>query len=1060
MKKILFLVLFIPVLASAQVYTEALIPFSLDTDNDGVINVIDLDDDNDLALDHLDFKPLLSGQTGPNTSTITIATHADAGLRGNSPNTNYGTDVIAQTRNSQRSLIVKFAIPANLDLNSVTLTLFTKTENDPLDVYFLPNSNWIESGAMGVTAANVNLMGQQFLGKTLAPNAGAYQFQVPTHLITVAGGEFTLLIHDLLDPTGAGTIEELYTRETATKAATLDLVVNEVQATKLVIDQSFGTTLYKDDAPFNIGFKLIQAPSDTVYVPFALSHPLIAGFVAHEVLVFTPINWNVSQILAINALNPGQFDVLIRPLHSNDAFFNGHNENDLSDYKIDATKIINLSTYSIAAGATLSVGLSAISAVGSLSFDFLIVQGPSGLNVVESTGQLSFTPFSNQVGTHPVTIEVRDDAGNSSQFQTTITVTSSVLPDPDGLIVDLKAPTDPMADGSVLHPYNNIATAVSAASATGIDVLIRGVEYMLDAIVVINAVAPSTNPVVIKPVPGDHVKLNFNLSNAFQLAVGSRYIEIEGLEIDGGTDEVDFWCIVAQAFWGDPSIPRGGGIAINIDGQFIKIRNNYIHHTYQKAVELRSARYAVVEGNIIHSTATTSLSGGHGIMRQQKGDEFFDDDLPGVYRWDIHGNLIFNVEQRIYSWVQSKGFIEMVLDEGKPILIDDPKDTDMMQEAMSARIKNNIVAFGSIDHIRLKSTPNLEVSNNSVFSFSPKADGITTKSGDTNTPKFTAFVASNNAVQTNSGTFSIDLTTAIQEAIDEPGDPSISGNIASNATIIKPIGYPGITLNATNQLFIDAPNGNFRLNPTLGLPASLGADIAQITALEARAQTYGVAIKWDGWVNDELTLSQTILDNIPGLNDGISGNETVFTDYGAMTADNHEIHFDVVNGAWKTNTFSPGMQEFHLNTIYHTWYSAIETAHKNVLNQDYERIRYGSSHIKQNQVFDTDWLTVSKIRADTHTVILGNDMAFTLDGDLLIQFDGFIPNPAETFDLMVAGSIHSNSTPSLFDRVIFEGYTPPNYSLTVAHRPDGQQVLRLTILASCMTCGQGTVVKQ
>lgn len=174
--------------------------------------------------------------------------------------------------------------------------------------------------------------------------------------------------------------------------------------------------------------------------------------------------------------------------------------------------------------------------------------------------------------------------------------------------------------------------------------------------------------------------------------------------------------VIAKAFWGDASVPRNGGLAVILDGQFITIKDNYIHDWYQKAVEIRNARYVTIQGNIIHDIGTTSISGGHGIMRQQKGTEFFDNDSAGIYRWDIRENMIFNVQQRIYSWVPQKGFIDMVIDEGKSILIDDPKDTDGIQEHMSARIKNNVVAYGTVDHIRLKSTPNLEVSHNSIYS--------------------------------------------------------------------------------------------------------------------------------------------------------------------------------------------------------------------------------------------------------------------------------------------------------------------------------------------------------
>ena len=80
-------------------------------------------------------------------------------------------------------------------------------------------------------------------------------------------------------------------------------------------------------------------------------------------------------------------------------------------------------------------------------------------------------------------------------------------------------------------------------------------------------------------------------------------------------------------------------------------------------------------------------------------------------------------------------------------LIDDPKDTVGIQEHMSVRIRNNAIGFSSIDHIHHKSTPNLEIINNSVFTESDHADGITDRQGDTNTPKFTYFIFENKCIR-------------------------------------------------------------------------------------------------------------------------------------------------------------------------------------------------------------------------------------------------------------------------------------------------------------------------
>lgn len=617
------------------------------------------------------------------------------------------------------------------------------------------------------------------------------------------------------------------------------------------------------------------------------------------------------------------------------------------------------------------------------------------------------------------------------------------------LYVNPAASNNPSADGSLANPYNDIASTVELVAATGGEVIIIDGNYnMSGKEVTITTAATESTIVTIRPETPAGVKLRFDSRFGFEFEPSSQYIALEGLELDGQTNQLDYWSIVAQAFWGDSSIPRNGGLAVILDGQYITVKDNYIHDWYQKAIEIRDARYAVIEGNIIHDIAKTSISGGHGIMRQQKGQEFFDDDIMGVYRWDIRENMVFNVEQTIYSWVPSKGFIEMVIDEGKSILIDDPKDTNGNQEHMSARIINNIVAFGSVDHIRLKSTPNLEVSHNSIYAEGLNADGISDKQGDTNTPQFTNFICQNNASQTDAGVSAIEIDKAVEQTNSNGGTPNVSGNYAMDGKI-KPPSQSGLIKLTNGQLFINPTGGNFRINPALNLPASTGVMTSVLDDLDLKVGAFGVPVGPGLSGVDHLKLTQTILDNVPGLNDGIAGNETVFADYGTMTSNYHTITFDVVNGSWKSNNNSPNTQDFELNEVYYTWYQNVATTHLNINGEEYERIRWGDSEVRQNQVFDPDWLTVSQITStSSNTLINGADNDFVLDGDILIDFENFTPQIGDVFDLMTANSITSNNSGTdLFDRVLFEGFTPNFYALEVINL-GGNQVLRLIILAA------------
>ena len=308
--------------------------------------------------------------------------------------------------------------------------------------------------------------------------------------------------------------------------------------------------------------------------------------------------------------------------------------------------------------------------------------------------------------------------------------------------------------GSYSSPLKSIPTALNLAAQNSIPtVYVKSGTYNFTSS--INISTASSTKITLSPEPNGYVKFNLGSFRNFRFYQGANNIEVKGFEFDGNSNRLDHWTLLSQYVWQPASLPdslAGGGIAIQIeDAQNIQISDNYIHDFYQKAVNIEDGRYVTVRGNIIHRIAQTSLSGGHGIMRQQGSGSFSTPDDTSKYRWDIDGNLLFNVHQRIYSWVPSKGYLNMTLDEGKSILIDETPNHDVN---MKARIRNNIVAYGKVDAIRLKPTNGLSVLRNSVFATDSHADGITNTTNGFNstlygTP-FLNFKAIGNAVEVSS----------------------------------------------------------------------------------------------------------------------------------------------------------------------------------------------------------------------------------------------------------------------------------------------------------------------
>lgn len=617
--------------------------------------------------------------------------------------------------------------------------------------------------------------------------------------------------------------------------------------------------------------------------------------------------------------------------------------------------------------------------------------------------------------------------------------------------------------GSYSSPMKTIPAATNIASENSIaNVYVKSGTYQF--IPSINITTNSPHLITISPEPMGSVVLELIGYRGFRFFSGARNIEIKGFEINGKSNTLDHWTILSQYVWQPSTLSTnpllaGGGIAVNVEeANDIKITENYFHDFYQKAVNINDGRYVTVKGNIIKNIALTSLSGGHGIMRQQGSGSFVDSDDPTKYRWDLDGNLIFNVHQRIYSWVPWKGFLNMTLDEGKPILIDETPDHD---QNIKARIRNNIVAFNKIDAIRIKPTNNLEVSNNSVYTQdSDHGDGITDTTTGFNTANgtpFNNFICQNNAVQVLPSKFDYELGESMA---------STNALASNNYGAFGTINPSGVATNLNADLFVNPEIGDFNLKS--GIPSTIGASLSTINDLAARTTLFNVDIANDNWEHDHLKNFQTLYDNVPGIEDGVVGNEPVFTDAGLYDlsdleyARGRKAFYFALNPTWQTDNgvtsavlnqrteldAYDGKYEIIVPEDYSDWYDDIKATYLRDSDNNgsddspYDRIRYGESVIAQNKIFLNNSLQVVEIAASyDYTKTDATGYAITLDGDILIDFN-YTPAGYETFDLITANTITSANATVLFDRIRMEGYTG-TYTLEIVL--GSPNILRLTL---------------
>ena len=588
-------------------------------------------------------------------------------------------------------------------------------------------------------------------------------------------------------------------------------------------------------------------------------------------------------------------------------------------------------------------------------------------------------------------------------------------------------PNSSRGSGTQGDPYRSLAYA-SKQAMPGDTIYVVGTELPRKGYP-ISAKGSDASPIFIKPGPGAdvHRRYLFKGQNGLQIDKDARHVVIEGFSFDGNSDSRTLDEMLATGVWTQDGTDAMGGIAINVrGGEYITIRDCHFHDLYQKAVNVEAGRYVRITGNIIHDIATRSLSGGHGIMRQQGSGGFDDADVPGVWRWDISGNLIFNTYQAIPSWVPGKGYLNIVLDEGKPILIDEPGK--FATQTMTARISENAIAYARIDAIRLKSTKGLEVSRNTVFSTHGHADGIT----DRNTTggesmAFPTARVSENLVFVSDGVTAYELGDVLQSgkagAVIGP-NAAVSGGSPE----VLPAGLVGsaVEVFATRgaaEVFRAWDAGDFRVRAgdlqDYGVPSGTLAD------LRRRVAKWGVEISPAAPTRTMRQITQILLDNIPDIQDGTPEDGRVFTSAGRYAAhttrasrdpERKAFHFTANPAIYGSGKDGPAEQQILLPDAYWRWYDCWRdsSSYTNGCGGNgCARIRSGDTVLsraagprklgrKDLLVFEvTDDATFGRMRVlDDHSPS-ADAVALELGGALVVDFTRYAGSPVgKTFGLI------------------------------------------------------------
>ncbi len=230
----------------------------------------------------------------------------------------------------------------------------------------------------------------------------------------------------------------------------------------------------------------------------------------------------------------------------------------------------------------------------------------------------------------------------------------------DGTVHHVSPTGDDSAAGTSAAPLATIQAAVDRLKPGDSVWLHEGVHTGGDALAVAQVRAQGTaeNWIRIANAPGEKPVIRFNGQRGLILS-GVRFLVVEGLEIYGESDLIDFpeAFVYAESFNNDdrPRVPQYFGVGIRVEtndagehSHHVIIRRCRIHHTAGGGIATARSDYLLIEQNEIFKTSHYSPWGESAISIWESRNH---DDRNDVYRTVIRGNRCYLNDNKVRFWM-------------------------------------------------------------------------------------------------------------------------------------------------------------------------------------------------------------------------------------------------------------------------------------------------------------------------------------------------------------------------------------------------------------------------
>ena len=191
---------------------------------------------------------------------------------------------------------------------------------------------------------------------------------------------------------------------------------------------------------------------------------------------------------------------------------------------------------------------------------------------------------------------------------------------------------------------------------------------------------------------------------------GAEYVNLEGVEVDGGAGEVSLEDVLSFSWWRGKPGPKLGKMCFRLreKSRHIKISRCACHDVSHMGVNIMEAFYATVAYNAFYRIGWYRSTDDFFAIKKTyvpESNENEEDD----YRVDIHGNAIWNVESHLYHREEHSAVAKFV--SGPTISFDAETDVDAR-----SRVAQNLLAFNGGIELLFKYSPYLFIFKNTVYS--------------------------------------------------------------------------------------------------------------------------------------------------------------------------------------------------------------------------------------------------------------------------------------------------------------------------------------------------------